>query len=490
MIDEATPLMLTIPEEDGNGDDENFERVHRNRSRQPTTTSAAAGDEGSIFASFGSALLNFTMIKNNNTNNDGNNNHNDHQNNNNSHKHRRSPGDGSIFNFGSTLIHELRHEFIDYENSVALDALFSIAQTTADALEDDIQRDNIIQHPTLVDPNDLAMATVLIVEEELDYGDLRWSLLSNTFFIFGGFYECINAIWDLNMNLDGQQEEEDINTNKLRIGISLLGPLVYCFNSIVDITWALRVEQRQDRRQQLDELKIDLIAPDEDVKVVEERQEHAKKKVGVNQQQQKQTKKMIRLRLPFEPQNVWRRLRRHIGHRRAISAAVAFGIGAFLEFTKSYQEEFSTAVSGDNEGRLHVVDALSVNAYAASAIFALFAKEGDERTLKPWKEAWYDAPRLEILGDIFFGVATTVDFCICYLHLDEYGSFVYYIWPLISASLWLFDALCYLRADVNSMKRYKASRPLGPASKENDSSTCSSTCDFQESSSSSSRVDS
>lgn len=484
MIDEATPLMLTIPEEDK---DENFERVHRNRSGQPTTSSAAAGDEGSIFALFGSALLNFRMIKNNNTN-DGNNNY-GHQNiNNYSHKHRRSAGDGSIFNFGSTLIHELRHEFIDYENmeggSVALDALFSIAQTTADALEDDLQHDNIIQHPTLVDPNDLAMATVLIVEEELDYGDLRWSLLSNTFFIFGGFYECINVIWGLNTKNDGQQEEEDTSTNKFRIGISLLGPLVYCFNSIVDITWALRVEQRQDRRQQLDELKIDLIAPDEDVEVVEERQEHEEKKEGGNQQHQQQqhqqTKKMIRLRLPFEPHNIWRRLRRHIGHRRAISAAIAFGIGAFLEFTKSYQEEFSTAVSDDNEGRLHVVDALSVNAYAASAIFALFAKEGDDRTVKPWKDVWYDSPRLERIGDIFFGVATTVDCCICYLHLDKYGSFIYYIWPLISASLWLFDALCYLRADVNSMKRYKKSRPLGPASEENDSSTCSSSCDFQE----------
>jgi len=56
--------------------------------------------------------------------------------------------------------------------SVALDALFSIAQTTVDALEDDLQHDNdnIIQHPTLVDPNDLAMATVLIVEEELELG--------------------------------------------------------------------------------------------------------------------------------------------------------------------------------------------------------------------------------------------------------------------------------------------------------------------------------
>jgi len=67
----------------------------------------------------------------------------------------------------------------------------------------------------------------------------------------------------------------------------------------VDITWALRVEQRQDRRQQLDDLKIDL--NEEDAEVI--------KRQGSKGQQK------IRLRLPFEPHNVLRRLRRHIGHR-------------------------------------------------------------------------------------------------------------------------------------------------------------------------------
>ena len=86
---------------------------------------------------------------------------------------------------------------------------------------------------------------------------------------------------------------------------------------------------------------------------------------------------------------------------------------------------------------------------------------------------WYDAPRLESLGDIFFGIAMTVDFSICYLHLDAWGSFSF-IWPLISAFLWQFDALCYLRADVNSMTLYKAYRPLGDTVASNDTSSTSS----------------
>ena len=451
MGSEATPLMLTIPEHYASSfdddDDTSFTRVHHSRRQQSTITSSSSATKGrGSFFSFGSALLNFTT----NNNNDKQQQQQQQQQQHHSGQHRRSPS-SSMFDFGSTIMRELSHEFIDYEESesVALNALFSIvAQPTAD-------EEQHMRHLTL-DPEELlAAATALIVEEELDYGDLRWSLLSNTFFIFGGFYECINAIWDLMDNTNGHE-----NTNKLwsilRIAVGLLGPFVYVLNSIVDITWALRVEQRQDRRQQLDDLKIDLIAPEEDAEVIEKQGSRGQKK--------------IRLRLPFEPHNVLRRLRRHIGHRRALSAAIAFGVGAILEFATSLGG-FSTTIS--DEG-LHIVDALSVNAYAASAIFALFTEKGDKRQLKPWAEMWHDAPRLESLGDIFFGVAMSVDFSICYLHLDELGSFGF-IWPLISAFLWQFDALCYLRADINSMTLYKASRPLGDLLvASNDTSTTSS----------------
>jgi len=470
MGSEATPLMLTILEGEKlqddddeqqqnaassfDDDDASFTRVHR-RWQQSASSSTSKRGRGSLLLSFGSALLNFT----NNNNNDDNKQQQQGQ-----HQHRRSPT-SSIFDFGSTIIRELSHDFVDYEKSesIALNALYSITQPVATA-EDDGGHIMMMRHPTLLDPNELIAATVLIVEEELDYGDLRWSLLSNTFFIFGGFYECVSAIWDAIDAQHGHDEENTNNNNNniwsiVRIAVGLLGPIVYCLNSIVDITWAIRFEQRHDRRQQLDDLNIYLIAPDKDVEVVERHDS----KGG-------QTKS-IRLRLPFEPHNVWRRLRRHIGHRRALSAAVAFGVGALLEFATSYLGDFSTTTISD-EG-LHVIDALSVNAYVASAIFALTEKGGDRRKLKPWTEVWYDAPRLESLGDIFFGIAMTVDFSICYLHLDAWGSFSF-IWPLISALLWQFDALCYLRADVNSMTLYKANRPLGDTVASNDTSSTSS----------------
>lgn len=134
---------------------------------------------------------------------------------------------------------------------------------------------------------------------------------------------------------------------------------------------------------------------------------------------------------------------------------------------QAYLDQFSTTVS---DGGVHVVDMLSVNAYLASAIFSLTGQE-DERKLKPWGDVWHDSTRLETLGDVFFGVSTLVDCTICYFRLDEWGSYVF-IWAVISASLWQFDALCYLRADVNSMTLYKASRPLVHAVSTNDTSTC------------------
>ena len=443
MGSEITPL-LSIPEleeetetshheqYDSFDDEASFTRVPHKQQPSASERGSLFG-RSSIFASIRSMLQNFTV-----SNDDRHAAEHTH--------HRRSPN-GSFFEFGSMIINELSHEFIDYDQSesVALDALFSIAIT-----EPSVDGSGgHIRHPTL-DPKELVAATVLIVEEELDYGDLRWSLLSNTFFIFGGFYECISAVWNLDTN--GSDSANTIWA-VIRIGVALLGPLVYCLNSIVDITWAVRVEQRNERRHQLEELEIDLIAPDKGMEVIE--------KEGPSGE------KTVRLRLPFEPHNILRRLRRHIGHRRALSAAVTFGLGAVFEFSSAYLGQFSTI----GEEVIHIVDALSVNAYVASAIFAL-AKRGDERELKPWTELWHDASRLESLGDIFFGVATACDFAICYFHLDKLGSLVF-VWPLISASLWSFDALCYLRADVKSMTLYKAHRPLGNSVTSNDT-TCSS----------------
>ena len=179
MGSEATPLMLTILEGEKlqddddeqqqnaassfDDDDASFTRVHR-RWQQSASSSTSKRGRGSSLLSFGSALLNFT---NNNNNDDDNKQQQQGQ-----HQHRRSPT-SSIFDFGSTIIRELSHDFVDYEESesIALNALYSITQPVATA-EDDGEHIRM-RHPTLLDPNELIAATVLIVEEELDYGDLR-----------------------------------------------------------------------------------------------------------------------------------------------------------------------------------------------------------------------------------------------------------------------------------------------------------------------------
>lgn len=224
-----------------------FTRIHRNKYRQQTTSGRKhhyhhhRKEGSSSFRSFGSGILNFINTKT--TTNNKQQQHQEHHHQHQHHQHRRSPT-SSIFNFGSTIIQELTHDFTDYQESesIALNALFSIAQPIIITAGEDHygeeqevvvvveEEQAILHHPTLLDKEELITATVLIVEEELDYGDLKWSLLSNTFFIFGGFYESMDAIWDI-LDENGQYDTNNYHPNRksiwsiLRIAIGLLGPL-------------------------------------------------------------------------------------------------------------------------------------------------------------------------------------------------------------------------------------------------------------------------
>ena len=155
MGSEATPLMLTILEGEKlqddddeqqqnaassfDDDDASFTRVHR---RWQQSTSSASKRRRSSLLSFGSALLNFTNYNNNKQQQQG------------QHQHRRSPT-SSIFDFGSTIIRELSHDFVDYEESesIALNALYSITQPVATA--DDGEHIMMMRHPTHLIPMSL-----------------------------------------------------------------------------------------------------------------------------------------------------------------------------------------------------------------------------------------------------------------------------------------------------------------------------------------------
>jgi len=339
------------------------------------------------------------------------------------HRHRRSPTWSHSYRFESSILEEILGER-EGEESVALEALFEFA-TNGDL-------------PLEVD--DLIVATVLIVAEETDYGDLKWSLLSNTFFILGGCVEMASALWEL--LLQGGEDKNQVMAF-IHVAVGIVGPLIYLLESIVDITWTLRVQKREERRDQLAGLDIDLVAPHKEAELVEVKTGH-----------KGETKTV--LRLPFEPQNVARRVRHYVGHRRALAAAISFGIGAFCELSSAYLCQFNTDLYNEIGAFL---DKSAINGYLASALISLWGCCGadDIRKEKAWMHVWTDASRLESLGDRFFGCEAVLDTFICYLSLDATVLW----WDVLSASLWLIDALCYLRADVISMKEYKPNHPLG-----------------------------
>ena len=56
---------------------------------------------------------------------------------------------------------------------------------------------------------------------------------------------------------------------------------------------------------------------------------------------------------------------------------------------------------------------------------------------------WSNADRLEDMGDAFFGIGSIVGVMLCDLHFDDDLAHL----PIVSAVLWLMDALFYLRSD-------------------------------------------
>ena len=192
---EATPLMLKSQDDDDGkhkhhqpdhhhhastsfeSDSEppiTFTRVHRNKYRQQTASGRKRHHhrKGSSFLSFGSGILNFT-------NKTTTNNKQQQQHQQQHHQHRRSPT-SSIFNFGSTIIQELTHDFTDYQESesIALNALFSIAQ------------------PIIITGEDLGEEQVVVVEVEEEQGNFA---SSDTYWIrknnyYGNCLDCRGRI--------------------------------------------------------------------------------------------------------------------------------------------------------------------------------------------------------------------------------------------------------------------------------------------------------
>ena len=138
--------------------------------------------------------------------------------------------------------------------------------------------------------------------------------------------------------------------------------------------------------------------------------------------------------------DVMAKLRRHFGHRRELSSATTFGIAAIFG-TASAVGWASGSMSEDTVYKLELV---SIHVYLLSAVFALVGRRQETRLqFTGIMDFFEDAQAMESVGDMLFGIASIVDVVLDDFTFDDDNPW----WPIVSAVLWMADALFYLRGD-------------------------------------------
>lgn len=142
-----------------------------------------------------------------------------------------------------------------------------------------------------------------------------------------------------------------------------------------------------------------------------------------------------------ESSNVMSKLRRHFGHRRDLSSATAFGAAAIFGTASA----IGWASGNMNEDVVERLELISIHLYLLSAVFALVGRRqedtpGESGGLQDFFE---NAQALENVGDSIFGIASIVDVVLADFTFDDDNA----VWPVISAVLWMLDAMLYLRGD-------------------------------------------
>ena len=315
--------------------------------------------------------------------------------------------------------------------------------------------------------------------------DVHWSIRSNAFFVTGGLIYLIATSWDWNIYSTPYEAKGVIDDlhNVLNTPqyifyqlLWIMGPFVYLLNSFIDVKWALlqreRDAQEKEHRESssLRRSHLEAILMNTNSSV-----EHP-----LHQQNSSQRKRHhLRINAVLKrPKTLLRRMRKHIGHRRQLGAATTFGIAAGLSVIAALlgllvTDGSDSIVSQDSKDMLSIwvgwLESGSIHMYLVSAMLALWRS--------PWKSSgtgtstdsstatilaansavivnndnntpWYSRTEsLETLGDIFFGIAAMVDVGLCDSTLDD-GI---YWWPVVSAVLWLVDALFYLRGDFATL---------------------------------------
>ena len=320
--------------------------------------------------------------------------------------------------------------------------------------------------------------------------DVHWSIRSNAFFVTGGLIYLIATSWDWNIYSTPYEAKGVIDDlhNVLNTPqyifyqlLWIMGPFVYLLNSFIDVKWALLQRQRDAQEKESSSLRrshLEAILMNSNVSSPSEQP------LQSHHHQHSKRKRHLRINAVLKrPKILLRRMRKHIGHRRQLGAATTFGIAAGLSVIAALlgllvTDGSDSIVSQDSKDMLSIwvgwLESGSIHMYLVSAMLALWRS--------PWKSSsgstgtstdsstaattilaannsasvnnnnnntpWYSRTEsLETLGDIFFGIAAMVDVGLCDSTLDD-GI---YWWPVVSAVLWLVDALFYLRGDFATL---------------------------------------
>lgn len=140
------------------------------------------------------------------------------------------------------------------------------------------------------------------------------------------------------------------------------------------------------------------------------------------------------------PNNMMSNLRRHFGHRRDLSSATTFGAAAIFGTASS----IAWAAGTMDEDLVNRLELVSIHLYLLSAVFALVGRrQGNTVQCTGFRDFFEDAQALENVGDSLFGIASVIDVVLSDFQFDDNNPW----WPVLSAVLWMLDAMFYLRGD-------------------------------------------
>jgi len=279
--------------------------------------------------------------------------------------------------------------------------------------------------------------------EERNENDVFWSIFSNAFFLGGGLFYIAGSSWDVNLS----NSESDPQNMFLYYSVWVLGPFVYLLNSSIDVIWAIRAMQADKKQRGLKRFFITAHEHAANVGcegdtgrdillALEKFDKHA---TSLDEQliegarlSGKQGDKMR--------SNVMSNLRRHFGHRRELSSASTFGAAAIFGTASA----IGWAAGTMDEDMVNRLELVSIHLYLLSAAFALIGRR-QENTVHctGFWDFFEDAQALENAGDSLFGIASVIDVVLTDFSFDDDNPW----WAVVSAVLWMLDAMFYLRGD-------------------------------------------